>query len=681
VDAGRLADTIGGPDGAAPVVRSDGRQHPVTVRWWPPEERNRPEVHVAGVVMRALAAEHEGDVLVFLPGAAEIDRTARALRSSLDESAVDVRPVYGALPVAEQDRALAPSLAGRRRVVLATDIAESSLTVAGVRIVVDAGLVRSPRFDPGTGLTRLTTTDASRAAADQRAGRAGRLGPGVAHRLWAEGAHARRRAFPEPEVAVVDLAGAALEVAVWGSGVAELPFLDPPPARAWDEAVLLLQDLDGLDADGRPTPTGQAMVHLPLHPRLARMVVDGHRRGLGWPAVLVAAVLDDRDVFGGRRDERPADLAERVAVLVHDRDPRAGDHQGTVNRDAVRSVGRRARELARRVGTRPGPVDPAVLGPLVAEAYPDRIAQARGGGRFRLRGGGGGWLPDTDPLAAAPFLAVADLDVGTGDGRIRTAAVLDLADVLELVGDRVEVSTTVMWHLARNDLRRRTETHAGALVLGVTEGRAEPGELATAALVERVRATAGAALPWTDRARTVQARLQFLHRLDGERWPDVSDAALLADLDRWLAPHVIGATGRKDLDGIDLVRILRADLDHHGARDLDRLAPVRIDLSNGRHLSVAYDGDSGPTASARVQDLYGTARHPTVVDGRVPVVLHLLSPAGRSVQVTADLPGFWAGSWTEVRKEMAGRYPKHDWPADPATAVPRRSTRGQTRRR
>ncbi len=678
VDADRLAAILGGAGGPAPVVASDGRQHPVTVRWWPPGPRDRPEQHLARVVGRALDAEPEGDVLVFLPGAAEIGRATRALTGvGTTGRPVDVRPLYGALPLAEQDLALAPSPPDRRRVVLATDIAESSLTVAGVRIVVDAGLARGPRFDPGTGLTRLTTTDASRAAADQRAGRAGRLAPGTAHRLWSEADHARRRPFPEPEIAVVDLAGLALEVAAWGSDVSQLAFLDQPPARAWAEAQALLRALGALDADGRPTVTGRAMAELPLHPRLARMVAVARQGGRAWTAALLAAVLDERDVLAGRRDDRLADLAERVAAV--DRRGEAGG-LAPVHRDAARTAGRRATEIARRVGARPGAVDPTTLGPLVALAYPDRLAQARGGGRFRLRGGGGGWLPTTDPLAAAPFLAVADLDVGLGDGRIRTAAPLDERDVLELVGDDVETVVEVGWDERRDDLRRRSRTRAGALVLATSEGRAEPGEATTAALVARVRETAGAALPWSDAARALQARLAFLHGVDGARWGDVSDAALLAGLDTWLAPHLVGATGRRDLDRIDLARVLRAGLDHRAGRDLDRLAPTRVELGNGRHVTVAYDGEGGPRASARVQDLFGTTRHPTVADGRVPVVLHLLSPAGRPVQITADLPGFWAGTWREVRREMAGRYPKHDWPLDPAAASPR-APRGGRRSR
>jgi ATP-dependent helicase HrpB len=472
---------------------------------------------------------------------------------------------------------------------------------------------------------------------------------------------------------VVDLAGLVLELAVWGSAPGELPFLDQPPPAAWSEGVDLLTELGAIDHDGRPTVTGRSMIDLPLHPRLARMVVDGRRRGQGWPASVLAAVLDERDVLTGRRDDRPADLAERVSLVAGHRT----EASARANRDAQRVVARRARELARRATIRSGPVDPTVVGPLVALAYPDRIAQSRSTGRFRLRAGGGGWLPDTDPLAPAPFLAVADLDVGTGDGRIRSAAALDADDVIALVGHDVETATTLVWDHGRDDLRARSEARSGALVLWSSIARAEPGDATVVALVDRVRDTGGALLRWTDAAQSFRARLGFVRRADSAAWPDVSDEALLADLETWLAPHLVGARGRADVARVDLVRVLRSLLDHRQVRELDRLAPVRLQLGNGRSLAVAYGGDA-PAASARVQDLYGTTSHPTVAGGRVPVVVEALSPAGRPIQVTADLPGFWAGSWREVRKEMAGRYPKHDWPPDPATAGPH--SRGRRRR-
>jgi ATP-dependent helicase HrpB len=684
VDADRVASILGtGADGAggaggaggrtgAPVVTSDGRQHPVDVGWWPPGPRDREADHVARSVLRALDEDRHGDVLVFLPGAGEIGRVARLLAPGVPPT-VDVFPLHGSLPSADQDRALAPSAPGRRRVVLATDIAESSLTVDGVRLVVDAGLARSPRVDPGTGLTRLVTRPASQAAADQRAGRAGRLGPGVARRLWPAADHRLRPRFADPEIAVVDLAGLALELAVWGSDPADLAFPDQPPARAWTEARTVLVALGALDDRGRPTATGRAMADLPLHPRLARLVVEGHRRGEGWLAAVVAAVLDERDVLVGRRDDRTADLAERVLLValgspVVDGGPVRGDGP------AVAVVRRRAGDLARRVGARRGPVDPTAIGPLVALAHPDRIAQARGGGRFRLRDGGGGWLPVTDPLATAPFLAVAAVDVADGvdadrgvDGRIRLATPLDRADVEALVAGHVETVVEVAWDRDRDDLRSHTERRAGSLVLGSRDGAPEPGPAVTRALLERVRTTGGAVLGWTDTAQAFRHRVALLRRYD-DGWPDLGDGVLVTAeaLNRWLAPHLVGAAGRRDLEGLDLVAVLRGGLDHQRLRDLDRLAPRTVSLASGRSVTVDYTGET-PAIATRVQDLYGTTVHPTVVEGRVPLVVHLLSPAGRPVQVTADLPGFWAGSWREVRKELAGRYPKHRWPLDPST--------------
>ena len=676
VDAERVAAVLGGSGvgsdegpAPAPVLVSAGRQHPVATHWWPPGPRDRPLDHVARSVGRALREQPDGDALVFLPGAGEINRVTGLLAGSVPDG-VAVHALHGSLPGADQDRALAPSPPGTRRVVLATDIAESSLTVDGVRLVVDAGLDRSPRYDPATGLTRLVTRPASQASADQRAGRAGRLGPGVAIRLWSEAEHRSRPRFTDPEIAVVDLAGLALDLAVWGSRPEDLALPDQPPAGTWAEAHALLVALGVLTAEGRPTALGRRVAELPLHPRLGRMVTQAHDRGLGWMAVVAATLLDERDVVGGRRDERSADLAERMALVTgEDRDRGRGP--------ALSTVRRRARDLARRMGIEAGPVDPSELGPVVALAHPDRIAQARGGGRFRRRDGGGGWLPDTDPLAAAPFLAIAEVDAVDrvddrrgSDGRIRLAAALDRTDVEDLVGDTVETVTTTAWDRDRDDLRTRREVRAGALVLSSVEGPAEPGPGTVTVLLDRVRATDGAALTWTAAARSLQGRVTLLRDHDPS-WPDLSDASLLADgaLEEWLAPFLGSAAGRRDLAAIDVHQALRARLDHHQQRSVDRQFPRTITLANGRTLNIDYEGET-PVARARVQDLYGTTEHPTVANGQIPVVLHLLSPAGRPVQVTADLPGFWAGSWTEVRKEMAGRYPKHPWPPEPSTAQP-----------
>jgi ATP-dependent helicase HrpB len=672
IDAERLASVLSTDGSAAPVVRSVGREHPVERRWWPPGPRDRPLDHVARSVQRVLAEPVDGDVLVFLPGAGEIARVERMVRDVVPPT-VDVHPLHGSLPSAEQDRALAPAPAGRRRVVLATDIAESSLTVDGVRIVVDAGEARRPRYDPATGRTRLVTRPAPQASADQRAGRAGRLGPSLAVRLWAEAEHRHRPRFGAPEIAEVDLAGLALELSVWGSDPRDLALPDQPPPGAWAEAQAVLRELGALTDAGRPTPAGRRMADLPLHPRLARLVLAAHEQGLGWTGAVLAAVLDERDVIGGHRDERSADLAERVALVSGDARPATG---------SVALVRRRAREIARRVGAPPTSIDPAGVAPVVALAYPDRIAQARGGGRFRLRDGGGGWLPETDPLAAAAFLAVADLAVADrldprrgADGRIRLAAALDHADVERLLADRIEVVDETAWAPDRGDLRRRREVRAGAIVLRTEDGPAEPGEVTTAALLAHVEATGGTTLPWSDAARSLQARVALLGAQE-PGWPDLADEALFAPgaVAGWLGPFLHGATSVRDLAALDLHAVLVARLDHRQQRALDRQLPRAIVVASGREVAVDY-GSGTPMIRARAQDLYGTGEHPTVADGRLPVVVEVLSPADRPIQVTADLPGFWAGSWQEVRKEMAGRYPKHLWPVDPSAPSARAERR------
>ncbi len=684
LEADRLAPVLGGDATPAPVVTSEGRAHPVALRWEPGGDRERLDAQVTRVVVDVVRGE-AGDVLVFLPGAADIRRVAGALGGGALPAGVDVRPLFGALPVAEQDLALAPSPAGRRRVVLATDIAETSLTVAGVRVVVDAGRARVPRLDPRTGLTRLHTVTASRASADQRAGRAGRTEAGVAVRLWSEASHATRPAFATPEIAQVDLAALALDLALWGAGVDELRFLDPPPAPALAEARQLLAELGALDADGRPTAAGRAVARLPLHPRLARMVVDGVRRRRGWEACLLAAALEERDVLRGRPGEVPVDAAERLRVLADRRasHPRADER-------AVRSAGRRARQIARRADVRPvDRVDPTACGPLLGLAYPDRLAQSRPGDRVRLRNGTGAALPATDPLAAEAWLAVAEVDTapvrpgrpGTpgaaaDQGQVRIAAALDEADVVELGGAAVVTTSAVVWDDERDDLRARTERRLGALVLAAHDTRVAPGPGTVAALVDHVATRGLDVLGWTDAARSLQQRAVFARRArPDEGWPDVSDDGLAGDLDGWLAPRLGAARGRRDLERVDVLDALRGLLAWPWLGRLDDVAPRTVSLPSGRELRVDYAGEA-PAVHVRVQDLYGTTTHPTVDEGRTPLVLHLLSPAGRDVQVTADLPGFWSGSWREVRKDMAGRYPKHPWPDDPATASPPPLRRG-----
>jgi ATP-dependent helicase HrpB len=652
--------------GAGPVLTCPGRQHPVEVRWAPSRPTDRLSANVTTAILRALRTD-TGDVLVFVPGVGEIRAVERAL-GPLEQAAV--LPLHGGLPAAEQDRAL--RVTTRRRVVLATDLAESSVTVEGVSVVIDAGLARRPSYDPASGLTRLRTVVASRASADQRAGRAGRLGPGVAYRLWSEAEHGARRAWADPEILTVDLAGLALELAAWGARAGDLHWLDAPPEAALATASALLEEL-GVLAAGRPTDFGRRLADVPLHPRLGVMLLSASR-GARRTAGLLAALLSERDVLRRDRASPSADVADRIAALRNNTDQRV-----TVDRDAAAVVRRRADELVRRVGrdhrrSRPDrggrteeDVDP---GPLLATAYPDRMAQSRGGGRYRLRHGGGAVLPDHDPLAGSEWLVAADVSASAGgmgraDGLIRLAAPLDRADVERVGGQHIRTETELRWDPASDDLRAITVRRLDALVLDRSQGPARPGPATTEALVARAVERQLADVGWTPAARALQARVGWARQTLGDGWPDVGDAALAATAGDWLTPALARASSRRDLQRVDPATAIRSAIGGRG-HELDQLVPAAIRLPGGRRLQVDYSGER-PRVSARAQDFYGVTVHPAVLAGRVPVSVELLSPAGRPLQVTADLPGFWAGTWRQVRKEMLGRYPRHSWPDDPGT--------------
>ena len=672
----------------APIVTSEGRTFDVEMHWMPaapsakrggrggrrgpPPARRvgamRPELdaEVVTAVLRALG-ENDGDVLVFLPGIGEIRRVERRLGDVLGPN-VRVHPLAGALSQADQDAALAPSPPGERRVVLSTDIAETSLTVDGVRIVVDAGLAREPRFDAGTGMTRLTTVSTSRASAEQRAGRAGRTEPGAAYRLWSKLEHGTRPKHRTPEILQADLAGFALELAAWGVGddrerpTGDLVFIDEPPTAALRQARDLLRDLRALDpVTGALTDLGRQMLALPVHPRLARMVAID-RSSL---ACVVASLVDERDVFRGRPDELPVDLALRVAVVSgasgHDR----------ADRGAVHRLRDRAEELARRVGISfdRGLVDPDRTGELLLLAFPDRLAGRRRTGQFTMRSGSGAFIADTDPLADEDFVVAADLDGRRDRARIRLAAAVDADAVVAEAGDEIKELRTLEWNPDRDDLVEVVDRRLGAIRLGSRSGPASAGDDTTAALMARVRATGLAVLGWSVAAIGLRQRVEYLHRTQGDPWPDWSVDALVRSVDDWLAPYLPGATGRSDLERLDVSTVLRSQLPWPAGAELDEAAPPTLELPTGRSVRVDYSGEQ-PTASVRVQDLFGVTEHPLA--GGEPIRLELLSPADRPIQVTADLPGFWAGTWAEVKKEMAGRYPKHRWPDDPATAAPRR---------
>jgi ATP-dependent helicase HrpB len=667
-DTRALAPVLATERGDAPVLESEGRMFDVDLRWLPRGRNERLEASVVSAVQRALR-EETGDVLVFLPGIGEIMRTAAQLREWIagagigigGADGVDVHPLAGALSLAEQDAALAPSPPGRRRVVLSTDIAETSLTVDGVRIVVDSGLARAPRFDVRTGMTRLTTISTSRSSAEQRAGRAGRVEPGVCYRLWSRIEHGTRPTHRAPEISEVDLAGLALELAAWGGDADELAFPDPPPPKALEAGRSLLADLGAVDHDGRITDLGRTMLGLPVHPRLARMIAASSTS----LACILAAVVDERDVLRGRPDDVPADVALRVRLVCgiegHDR----------ADRRAVHRLRDRAADIARRARIRfdTDSVDPDRAGATLLLAFPDRLAGRRRPGQFQLRTGSGAWLPDTDPLAHEEFVVAVDLDGKRDRSRIRLAAALDADDVAAAFADDLAETRTLEWDSGRDDLVEQVERRLGSIRLGSVTRPPPPGEETTAAIVRRITATGLAQLAWTSEAIALRRRVEFLHRAVGDPWPDWSVEALVDTVDDWLVPYLAGVTGRHELERVDVSMVLQSELGWDLGTELEALAPRRLELPSGRTVEIDYDGDA-PSASVRVQDLFGVTEHPTA--GGRPVVLHLLSPADRPIQVTSDLPGFWRGSWAEVRKEMAGRYPKHRWPDDPATAPPKR---------
>ena len=655
---------LGAVLGDAPMIESVGRSFEVDLRWVPMMKGTRVEQATGEVVLRALN-EEPGDVLVFLPGIGEIRRVEQFLTGCVAPD-VDVRLLAGALSLAEQDLALLPSPTGRRRVVLSTDIAESSLTVSGVRIVVDAGLARVPRHDLGTGMTRLTTVSTSRASAEQRAGRAGRTEPGVAYRLWSKLEHATRRAHLEAEITQVDLGGVALELAAWGTPLSQLRFIDQPPTRALQQAQELLRRLGALDPAGRPTATGRAMLALPLHPRLARMVIaapDGDKS----LACVIAAILDERDVLRGRADELPADLALRVRVVC------GYDHHDRADRRDVGRVRDRTVDIGRRSSVHVDFESIAAehAGAALALAFPDRVAvRRRQAGQFQMRTGSGAWVAATDPLANEPFIVAADLDGNRSGARVRIGAGIEPAQLISSLGDDVERQQILTWDKQRDDLVVHETVRLGSMLLDEQYRPAPRGEATVAALLERVRATRLGALNWAEPAAQVRRRMAFAAARIGGEWPVVDDKSLLATMNDWLAPYLQHAVNRDDLAKVDMAMVLSAMLSWDQQSQLAEQVPATLITAAGRPVAIDYERDN-PTISVRVQDMFGTRSHPTIANG-VPLTIELLSPADRPIQITNDLPGFWAGSWAMVRKDLAGRYPKHQWPADPASAAPQR---------
>jgi ATP-dependent helicase HrpB len=650
-----------------PLIESQGRAFPVTTRYVGRNPSARIDDEVARVTLDALASE-SGSILVFLPGQGEIRRVAESLEARLKRPDVDIAPLYGALDGRTQDLAIAPAPAGRRKIVLATSIAETSLTIEGVRVVVDSGLMRIPVYEPDVGLTRLETVRVSRANADQRRGRAGRTEPGVCYRLWEEAANGGLQPYAAPEILSADLSGLALDCALWGvADPSKLAFLDPPPRAALKEARALLTAIGAIDGDGRITEEGRAIASLALPPRLARMVVDAARDGGGAIASEIAIVLTERGLGGDA-----VDLATRLVAFRRDRSARADDA-----RRLARGLTAKA-EAALTPGPSPVrrgersllPSGEGAPGRLLASAFPDRIAIARGKrGEFLMANGRAAALEAHDPLAGESYLAIGEIAGRAASARILTAAAIALDDIERIAGDSIETTDELSFDRASASLRARRRRRLGALILAEQTLPVPQDDAAALALTRGVLALGVARLPWAKALTQRRDRVMFLRRAEGEAWPDLSDEALAADPE-WLAPFLTGKTKLDEIDADDLARALDAALPWDLSRRLADEAPTHFQAPTGTAAPIDYEAEGGPAIALRVQELFGLNAHPAIAGGRIPLTLHLLSPAYRPIQITRDLPGFWRGSWATVRSDLRGRYPRHFWPEDPAAAAP-----------
>ncbi len=656
IDGARVADLLGG----APMIESVGRAFPVATRYLGRDAQDSIERQVTDATLRALRAD-AGSVLVFLPGAAEIRRTDTLLRERIADPAIDVVPLYGALEADVQDRAIAPAPPGRRKVVLATSIAETSLTIEGVRVVIDSGLARVPRYEPDVGLTRLETVRVSRASADQRRGRAGRIEPGVCYRLWDEPQTASLEAAARPEILAADLTGLLLDLAHWGvADPAALAFLDPPPAPALKEAKALLGELGAIDREGRITEEGKRLRQLPLPPRLARMVVDAGDAGEAALAADIALLLTERGLGGS-----DVDLGHRVDALRRDRSRRAQDARAMARRWADIARGGRNRSSGGKGGLS--------VGAILALAYPDRVAKNRGAdGSFLLVNGRGASIDRTSALAREPYLTVAEITGTAAQGRIVLAAPLTLDEIETQFSDRIESRDEIGFDDRTASLRARRLRRLGAIVLAEQPLPVAPADGTARMLAEGIARLGVDRLPWTKALRQWRDRVMFLRRAEGDEWPDLSDTALAASASDWLGFVLAGKTALADLTAGEFTETVHGLLPWQLRRRLEAEAPTHFAAPSGSSVPIDYEAEEGPKLAIRVQELFGLDRHPAIAGGQVPLVVELLSPAHRPVQVTRDLPGFWRGSYAAVKAEMKGRYPRHPWPDDPLVAPPTR---------
>lgn len=653
LDGARVAKLLGD----APVVESEGRAFPVETRYLGRKADAPIERQMADAIASALRAD-SGSVLAFLPGAAEIRRTQNFLGERVHDASIEIVPLFGALDAAVQDRAIAPAPKGTRKVVLATSIAETSLTIEGVRIVVDSGLARVPRYEPDIGLTRLETVRASRAAVDQRRGRAGRTEPGVCYRLWDEPQTASLAAYTQPEILSADLSSLVLDLAQWGvSDPAALSFLDPPPQPAWKEAKSLLTELNALDDDGRITAEGKSLRSLALPPRLARMIVDSHRAGNGEAAAEIAAIITERGLGGDS-----VDLEHRRDQFRRDRSPRAAS----------------ARDLARRWASQvaaseeAGQQEDLSAGLMLAYAFPDRVARNRGNGSFVLANGRGAAVEQTSSLARAPYIAIGEMTGTAASGRVLLAAQITQDEIERHFAEHIQSVDEISFDRGAMALRARRKRVLHAITLSEATLAVSPSEDTARILADGLIAAGLDRLPWSKAAKQWRDRVMFLRKAEGDSWPDLSDEGLIARRDDWLVPALYDKIALKDISPGDLSDALMALLPWEMRARLDREAPTHFEAPTGSALAIDYEAEQGPTIAVRLQELFGLNTHPSIAAGKVPLVLELLSPAQRPVQVTRDLPGFWRGSYNAVRSDLRGRYPRHPWPDDPANALPTR---------
>jgi ATP-dependent helicase HrpB len=660
LDGARVAKLLG----EAPVVASEGRAFPVETRYLGRKAGAPVERQMADAIATALRAD-PGSVLAFLPGAAEIRRTQNFLAERIHDASIEIVPLFGALDASVQDRAIAPPPKGHRKVVLATSIAETSLTIEGVRIVVDSGLARVPRYEPDIGLTRLETVRASRAAVDQRRGRAGRTEPGVCYRLWDEPQTASLAAYTQPEILSADLSSLVLDLAQWGvSDPSSLAFLDSPPAPALKEARELLRELGALDGEGRITDEGRSLRALALPPRLARMIVDSHRLGAGRAAADIAAVLTERGLGGDH-----VDLDVRLEGFRRDRSQRAEAARGQAQRWASQVAADNKAAVTRDV-------ELPSTGIMLALAFPDRVAKNRGNGSFVLANGRGAALEPTAALSRAPYIAVAELTGTAMQGRILLAAPITQGEIETHFTDQIEMTDEISFDRGAMALRARRKKTLHAITLSEAPMAIEPSE-ETAKVFADGLITAGLdQLPWSKPIKQWRDRVMFLRAAEGAAsenpWPDLSDNALTTQRESWLVPALLDKTSLKSFSAGDLSDALQALLPWAMRARLDREAPTHFEAPTGTQLAIDYEAEQGPTIAVRLQELFGLTSHPSIARGAIPLVLELLSPAHRPVQVTRDLPGFWRGSYAGVRSDLRGRYPRHPWPEDPASATPTR---------